>query len=121
MSFTSEAGEQPSELGGEKSLRPSDLENAGILCFCFLLSKCEGVGLQGLLSLLFCLRHSKPVAKSSLDRGARGDLCLLEADGTTEEQLLWDPEATDEHLLVPEQEALSLSRKVQGSWRAGVT
>lgn len=52
----------------------------------------------------------------SLDRGARGDLCLLKADGTTEEQLFWDLEATDERLLVQEQEALNLSRKAQGSW-----
>ena len=56
----------------------------------------------------------------SLDRGARGDLCLLKADGTTEEQLFWVLEATDERLLVQEQEALNLSRKAQGSWRVGV-
>lgn len=37
-----------------------------------------------------------------------------------EEQLFWDPEATDERLLVQEQEALNLSRKAQGSWRVGV-
>lgn len=120
MLFTSEAGEQQSELGGENSLWLSDLENAGILCFCFLFSKCEGVGLQGLLSLLFCLRHSKPRTNPSLDRGARGDLCLLKADGTTEEQLFWDPEATDECLLVQERRHLTCPEKPRVAGELGL-
>lgn len=50
--FYSEAGEEDSELGGEKSLWLSDLEHPGTLGLCFLLCKCDGVGLQGLLALL---------------------------------------------------------------------